>query len=121
MTCPECGSTEIRSSKSFHLRDVLQRVRGREGFRCRKCRHRFFAAYSGESGPAAAAPSKSSVRHPQLMSMRARKRLVRRLVEFTIFAVAFLIFWYFLRYITTEKAPAPDAGALQTQLSRSLA
>jgi multidrug efflux pump subunit AcrB len=45
------------------------------------------------------------------MSTRSKKRLVRRLIVILIFAVAFVIFWYFLRYLTSERIPAPDSGA----------
>jgi hypothetical protein len=38
--------------------------------------------------------------------------LVRRLVVITIFAAAFIMFWFFLRYLTTERMPASDSGAV---------
>ncbi len=111
MTCPECGSSEIRASRSIRWSDVFQRVRGREAFRCRKCRQRFFASVSPESGPGRAVQSKQTRRPSKLMSIRSKNRLVRRLILILIFAVAFVIFLFFLRYLTTERIPAPDSGA----------
>ena len=45
------------------------------------------------------------------MSTRSKKRLIRRLVVISIFALAFIVFWFFLRYLTTEKSPSQDSGA----------
>ncbi len=53
------------------------------------------------------------------MSSRSKKRLVRRLVVATIFTVAFIIFLFFLRYLTTERDPAPDSGAVTSDLKYS--
>jgi hypothetical protein len=117
MTCPKCGSSEIRVSKSFRFSDLFQRVRGREACRCRKCRHRFFFSPSSEPGPGPAVLPKSTSHPPKFLSTRARKRLVRRSVAVVIFAVAALIFWLFLRYLTTERAPASDSGAVISHLS----
>jgi hypothetical protein len=44
-----------------------------------------------------------------LVSSRTRKRLVKRLVVISIFAAAFIIFWFCLRYLTTEHMPAPES------------
>jgi hypothetical protein len=114
MTCPECGSSEIRVSRSTRWSDVFQRVRGREAFRCRKCRLRFFALVSSESGPERAVQSKQTHRPTKLMSTRRKNRLVRRLIVILIFVVAFVIFWYFLRYLTSEPSPPRDSGAISS-------
>jgi len=111
MTCPECGSSEIRVSRSTQWSDVFHRVLGREAFRCRKCRHRFFASDSPESNPERAVQSKQTHGPTKLMSTRAKNRLVRRVIVILIFAVAFVIFWYFLRYLTREPSPPGDSGA----------
>jgi multidrug efflux pump subunit AcrB len=50
------------------------------------------------------------------MSTRSKKRLVRLLVVIGIFAVAFVIFLFFLRYLTTERMPASDSGAISSHL-----
>jgi len=120
MICPRCNSIEIRVSKHLHWDDFLQRIRGREAYRCRKCRFRFFALPVSELDLAAVHQSTHSNRPKMLISTRARKRLAKRLVVMSIFAVAFIIFWYFLRYITTERMPASDSGAISFSLTGTL-
>jgi len=53
------------------------------------------------------------------MSTRSKKRLIRRLIVITIFAVAFLLFLLFLRYLTSEKSPSQDSGAVSSPLASS--
>ena len=121
MICPECGSSEVRSSRRSRWNDIFQRIRGREAFRCRKCRQRFFASVSTESGPEQAVQPKRTHRPAKLMSDRSKKRLVRRLIVNLIFAVAFIIFIFFLRYITTERMPASDSSAARSLHTDSIA
>jgi multidrug efflux pump subunit AcrB len=118
MTCPKCGSSEIRTSRSARWSDVFQRVRGREAFRCRQCRQRFFAsvAFASETEGGASNRSQRSALH---LSTRTRKLLVRRLIVISIFAVMFVIFWLFLRYLTTERSPSVDSGAVSSHLTSS--
>jgi hypothetical protein len=52
------------------------------------------------------------------MSSRSKQRLVRRLIVIAIFAVAFIIFWYFLRYLTSEPS-SPRDSSLTSPLSTS--
>jgi hypothetical protein len=96
---------------------MLYRLRGQEAFRCRACRHRFYAAKSavahrmhGHRSP------KPGALHPAIPN---RMRLLRRLVMLAIFVLAFLIFWVFLRYITTERNPSEEtpAGSLRVHTS----
>ncbi len=116
MICPTCGSAEIRVSKHPHWDDFLQRIRGREAFRCRKCRLRFFASPSSEFDPAQVRQSMHTHRPKKLISTRAKKRLIQRLTVISIFAVALIIFLFFLRYITTERMPASNSGAIGSGL-----
>jgi hypothetical protein len=120
MVCPQCGSAEIRDSRSTHWNDIFHRVRGLEAFRCRKCRQRFYASTTSESVPKQVVQAKNSHRPKKLMSERSKKRLVRRLVVVTIFAAAFIIFWFFLRYLTTERMPASDSGAVNSPAAYSV-
>jgi multidrug efflux pump subunit AcrB len=55
------------------------------------------------------------------MSTRSKNRLVRRLFVILIFAVAFIIFLFFLRYLTTERMPASDSGAVSSPFTCSFA
>jgi hypothetical protein len=108
MTCPECGSSEIRRSRSGKLKDVFQRVRGREPFRCSKCRVRFFAMVSPELAFKETAHSQPGRR--SLWNSRIKKRLAKRMIVISIFAAALVIFLIFLRYVTTEQNPSSDSG-----------
>lgn len=124
MTCPGCGSSEVRASKSTRWSDFLQRARSREAFRCRKCRQRFFASISTESVvpvPEHAVQSKHTHRPAKLISSRAKKRLIKRLIMISIFAVAFILFLFFLRYLTTERMPASDSQTSFSHVTRSQA
>jgi len=116
MTCPKCGSTDVRSSKRAALGDVFQRIRGHEAFRCRKCRQRFFVSESVLSDGQRIVLSKATNKPVKLMSVRKKQRLIRQLIVIAIFAVAFALFWFFLRYLTTERMPTSDSGALTTYL-----
>jgi hypothetical protein len=109
MICPACGSTDIRVSKHPHWDDFLQRARGREAFRCRKCRLRFFASPGSEADPVPVHQSTHTHRPKRLISSRTKNRLVKRVVVISIFAVAFILFWFFLRYLTTEHMLAPES------------
>jgi transcriptional regulator NrdR family protein len=112
MTCPKCGSQNLRHSRSGKWLDMFHRAARHEPFRCRDCRHRFYAV---ESSELAQKSTKHSHGPKPLISKRAR----RRLVEAVIFAAMLLLFLVFLRYLTREKTPASDTGcapfAVETQ------
>ena len=108
MTCPKCSSTDVRTSQSSRWDDLFQRVRGRDVFRCRSCRLRFFVAAPVGAG---AKPE----------GHRRKQRLRRRLLVIAIFVGAFMIFWYFLRYITTEKDSPSSSGATRFPITYSIA
>jgi hypothetical protein len=112
MNCPECGSEEIRISRHAHAKDMLYRICGREAYRCRECRHRFYGKMSPALEAAAYDRSSKSHRWPfWLGSSRQRRRFRRAVGYFAIFALAFLIFWFFLRFITTERGPSDETPA----------
>jgi len=106
MNCPKCGSTDLRTSKHAHWGDLLQRARGRLAIRCRKCRLRFFVDTAIDAaGKEHIVHSTHKPRQAKLLSSRKKKRLAKQLVVISIFAAAFLLFWFFLRYITGEHLP----------------
>jgi len=121
MTCPQCGSSEIRASRTAHWSDTFQRIRGRQPFRCRECRRRFFASKASASGTVRAVRSESSRRPRKLIGTQARKRLVRRLILISVFAVAFGLFLLFLRYFTSERDNSIDSGMVSSPGACSLA
>ena len=110
ITCPSCGSSEVRASRNARMTDAFHRLRGREPFRCRSCRRRFFAALPPAEKQRLAAEPKRSHGSKLHLSTRRRKRLIRLLIMISIFAVAFILFLFFLRYLTTERQPEPDSG-----------
>jgi hypothetical protein len=81
---------------------------------------RFFAADLAVAALKPAAVSRGIHRPVKLMSPRSKRRLVRRLTVISIFALAAIIFLFFLRYLTTERTPSPDSGAVSSQLTCSL-
>lgn len=109
MKCPSCGSSDVRESRHPHMRDFIEKLGGRKAHRCRQCRRRFYAEIKAGASEEPA-PAKHSHRLRGFIDPRKKKRLLRRLVVVSIFGVAFLVFWLFLRYLTTEHAPAPDSG-----------
>ena len=42
MSCPKCGSHDVRRSHGEDTWAAIQRIFGRWPFRCRSCRARFF-------------------------------------------------------------------------------
>ncbi|HEV2202139.1 MAG TPA: hypothetical protein VGR73_20150 [Bryobacteraceae bacterium] len=42
LSCPKCGSHDVRRSKAEGFWAAIQRTFGRWPFRCRSCRARFF-------------------------------------------------------------------------------
>jgi len=120
MKCPNCGSSEIRASRTARWSDVFQRVLGREALRCKACRRRFFASNATEPSSEKAAKSAHVRGKNKLLSTRSKKRLARRLVVVSIFAVAFAAFWFFLRYLTTERTPSQDSSVVRIHLTQSV-
>lgn len=112
MNCPECGSDNIRTSRSTRWNDIFQRVRGRDVFRCRKCRLRFYASVSAGAGLKHSGKSDRAHSPQKLISTRKKRRLVKRLIVVSIFVFAFIVFLAFLRYITAEKETPSDPGAV---------
>ena len=45
------------------------------------------------------------------LGTRRKNRLKRRLITIAIFAAISLIFWLFLRYMTTDRQPPPSYGS----------
>jgi predicted RNA-binding Zn-ribbon protein involved in translation (DUF1610 family) len=44
LSCPKCGSSNVRRSKSEGMLAAVLRIFGRWPFRCRSCRSRFYRA-----------------------------------------------------------------------------
>jgi hypothetical protein len=81
---------------------------------------RFFAADLAGAALKPAGVPRGIHRPAKLMSPRSKRRLVRRLTVIAIFALAAIIFLFFLRYLTTEGPPSQDSGAVRSQPTCSL-
>ena len=94
-------------------------MRGNGAFRCRACRKRFYAPETSAAGLKQAIRAMSNPRSQSRVSVRARRRLVHKLVVISIFAVAFVFFWFFLRFITAEANPNSSPSGIGNVLSDS--
>jgi len=94
------------------MTDVFSRFRGREPFRCRNCRRRFFAAPSTVERQKSAVKPARSHRSKRHLSRRTKKRIVRTLIMISVFVVAFILFLIFLRYLMSEHQPKPYPGII---------
>jgi len=108
MTCPYCGNSDIRRSESSHWSDGLHRAFGRDAYRCRKCRQRFFLPRSAQITTHATRKSDRSGKAGKRLDFRRRKRLIRRLITIAVFVVMFGMFVLFLRHITEDHTPASN-------------
>jgi len=112
MTCPKCGSEDIRSSHQTQWSDWFHRARHESAWRCRKCHARFYAR---------AEPGTEPPRHSRKRRERKRgsKTLQRFIVQAIIGVILLLVFYVFLRYLTREPAASSDSGRLIVVPSRS--
>lgn len=104
MNCPKCGSAEVRPSSRARWRDRLLAF-GRQRFRCRACRRKFYSrekivSTADDSGKPAV--SKAARRHRHKALSKSNKR---RLLDALTFAVMLALFFVFLRYLTREPIP----------------
>jgi len=105
MTCPKCGSDNVRSSHHSRWTDWLHRLRSQRAWRCRECRLRFYATGDGDN---------HSEGRKRRAGKRGSKRLKRMLVQTIIGVILLLLFYVFLRYLTREPSVNSDSGQLAT-------
>ena len=94
------------------MTDVFCRFPGRQPFRCRSCRRRFFASPSAVKSQKSAVARAQSHRSKRHLSRRTKKRIVRTLIMISVFVVAFILFLIFLRYLMSELQPKPYPGII---------
>jgi C4-type Zn-finger protein len=112
MTCPKCGSEDIRSAQRTQWADWFHRARHQRAWRCRKCRLRFYAR---------AEPGTEQPRHQRKRErMRGSKALQRLIVQAIIGVILLFVFYVFLRYLTREPAASSDSGQLIVRPSHPL-
>jgi hypothetical protein len=109
MDCPSCGKSDIRRSHSSNWRDSVQRVLGRQAYRCRKCRRRFYYPAVGE--PTAHNTARAQQKRPggKVKDFRKRKRLLRRIIAVAVFVAMFSLFGLFLHHISVDHPPQSNA------------
>jgi hypothetical protein len=112
MTCPKCGSEDVRHSQKPHSSDLIQGIGGKAAYRCRKCRERFFGTPSDSAG---SKPRRKPLRTSSLaqkLNSKKANRIKRRITVVAVFLGVFLIFLLLLRYLTTERPT--ESSLLQT-------
>jgi hypothetical protein len=103
MNCPSCGNSDVRRSRSLSRRDGFQRVLGRQAYRCRTCRQRFYCSAFEE--PRRSLGIFQKKRGVRVVDFRRRKRMMRRVVTVVVFVVMFSLFGLFLRHISQDHPP----------------
>ena len=114
MTCPRCGNSDIRHSQTSRWSDVLYRALGRDAYRCRKCRRRFFLP----GDLPIATHIKGQFEHSHKTSKRLefirRKLLVRRLIAIAVFVLMFSVFGLFLLQMTKDHSAANNSQGMDS-------
>jgi transposase-like protein len=109
MNCPHCGNSNYRRSHTSHWSDNLQRLLGRQAYRCRECRKRFYDLSSAKlSGSKIKLDDRQ--RGSSYLSFRRRKRVLRKIIAVTVVVIMFTVFGLFLRHIAQDR---PSAGSSQ--------
>lgn len=121
MICPVCGNAKIRLSEHSHWNDVFQRMMGLLPYRCRECRHRFYASASIMPSAGPQDRDRRARHRPVHISPRRRMHLRRWFLVAAIFTATFILFWLLLRYISADDSPPGDYGALEQPLMHSRA
>ncbi len=134
MICPKCGNPDVRRSQSSQKDDFLHRHGGRQAYRCRSCRERFFASPGAQiSVRTVKQPGRKNHRLKRL-DPKKKKRLIRRLIVIGVVVGMLLLFGAFLRYyLLVDHVPPPPeedgstttiqqfgAPAFQTRMVRSV-
>jgi len=115
MICPQCGGADTRASRKSYPMDLLHRMLGKEPFRCRTCHTRFYSADSVGAPSSLRSPSRRK-HQAKGMHSRSRRHRKRQLIALAIFALAFIVFWILLHYVTQEKSSGQDSGSRSTYL-----
>jgi transcriptional regulator NrdR family protein len=107
MNCPLCSNSDIRRSHSRYRDDVFQGLLGREAYRCRKCRHRFFMHRSASAAVQVPKNTASKSGGSRPIDTRKREYLVRKLIQVAVVIVMFSLFGLFLSRLAVDHPSAP--------------
>src|SRR6266853_6492564 len=97
MTCPKCGKNSAHRSHR-DLRDWAVSWLAIKPYRCRDCRHRFYAFRAGEQS--------SKLRTPEemrIMKLRGNIRRRRSRSEWILYGIGSLIFLAILYYLIQQR------------------
>jgi len=120
MICPSCGDSETRPSQHTYWSDLFQRMLGREPYRCRKCRLRFYSSETPSSDVEGAKHHTPTNRSNRELTKVRRRRLLRALIAIAIFAAMFVVFLILLKYLTADKASQKDSRTVRPTVVKSL-
>jgi type VI protein secretion system component VasF len=76
---------------------------GRQAYRCRTCRQRFYCSAFEE--PRRGSGFSQKKRGVKVVDFRRRNRMMRRVVTVVVFVVMFSLFGLFLRHISQDHLP----------------
>jgi len=107
MICPQCTSSDIRRSSSASWKDDLQSLWGRHAFRCRKCRHRFYALPSTQPIESDEPGLPRKVPIDKLSKKWKRRRLLRWVIASAVIFTVVSLFGLFLNYISVDHPSKP--------------
>lgn len=92
LTCPVCGSQDVRKSQRSSRFDLIRRWRGLRRYRCRDCRKTFYNALS---------PAERTEHSKAAEDRRAARRKKKRVrTELLLFFGMLLFFFLILRFLT---------------------
>jgi hypothetical protein len=87
----------------------MPRLLGRQPYRCRKCRRRFYYPAVGEPllhSPASSPQKRGGVK---AVDFRRRKRVLRRIIAVAVVVAMFSLFGLFLHHISQDHPPQSNA------------
>ena len=96
MNCPLCNSVDTRPSRKESRFAFLNEWRGRQLYRCRECRHKFFVQLSSQEMRRLKEAESIRMKRKQgwkgLIQKRTHRRAVEALVFFGMLVVFYLAF-----------------------------
>lgn len=109
MTCPSCGSPNVRVSKRNPTFAFIHQMQGLERFRCRECRNAFW-----DKPPKNDDEERIRRKRQRAWGSFIQSRRRRGLIEITLFIAMLLIFFVTIRYLVnkTEGPSQAPSGVL---------
>jgi hypothetical protein len=100
LTCPTCGSDNVRRSRRRSIVGLLQRWRGLRRYRCRECRRTFYSQLSPAESQSNGIRARRTREHRRIQPSPYKERsLRRRATELILFLCLVVIFYAALKYL----------------------